>query len=124
MLGWHISVYRQADGGAEPAAQESPVGDRIAVWQTGIGGLDWLDSLVETGDVIQIQDPGYPGRYTAQAQHLLQRIKRPPGANKVWSSGPHDILTDKWEGKTVCDKSVAEACSPDEWLIVEAWDES
>ena len=124
MLGWHISVYRQADGGAEPAEQESPKGDRVAVWQTGLGGLDWLDALVETGEVVYIDDPRYPARYTAQAKHLLQRIKRPPKAKKVWSSGPHDILTDKWVGTTAFDQTVAAACSPDEWLIVVAWDES
>jgi hypothetical protein len=31
MLGWHVSVYRQTDGGASPAAFESPEGTRVAV---------------------------------------------------------------------------------------------
>jgi hypothetical protein len=35
-----------------------------------------------------------------------------------------DVITDKWEGKTVIDGATAAQCRPDEWLIVEAWDES
>ncbi len=35
MLGWHVSVYRQTDGGASPAAFESPEGTR------GTAAIDW-----------------------------------------------------------------------------------
>jgi len=42
MLGWHISVHRQADGGAHPARADSKTAARIAVWQTGLHGMDWL----------------------------------------------------------------------------------
>ncbi len=37
---------------------------------------------------------------------------------------PGDILTGKWEGKTVIDRAAAEQCRLDEWLLVTAWDES
>ena len=37
---------------------------------------------------------------------------------------PGDILGTGWEGKTVVNRAVADACRPDEWLLVEAWDES
>jgi hypothetical protein len=66
----------------------------------------------------------YPCRYTAQAKHLIPHIRGgPPGARKKWASDPGDILTSKWEGKTVIDKSFAN-CKPEEWLLVVAWDES
>jgi hypothetical protein len=35
-----------------------------------------------------------------------------------------NINTEKWEGKTMVDRPAAAACRPDEWLVVEAWDES
>lgn len=125
MLGWHISIYRQRDGGSSPASAESPEGTRLAVWQTGLGGLDWLDELVIAGKAIDLGGKGYPCRYSATAENLIPHIiDEPPHANRVWVSGKDDILTNKWEGKTVIDREVIAACRPDEWLLVEAWDES
>jgi hypothetical protein len=60
MLGWHVSVYRQKDGGSSPATFPTPEGTRLAVWQTGIGGLDWLDELVKAGKAIDLGGNGYP----------------------------------------------------------------
>jgi len=50
MLGWHISVYRQRDGGLSPATAESPEGTRLAVWQRDVDGLDWLREYVKAWD--------------------------------------------------------------------------
>jgi hypothetical protein len=125
MLGFHISVYRQPDGGTSPATFESPTGERLAVWQTGLFGLDWLDELAKEGKAINLGVQQLLGRYTARAEHVLPRVTGgPPGAKEIWSSGPFDILTEKWDGKTVIDRSGASACRPDEWLVIEAWDES
>jgi hypothetical protein len=44
MLGWHVSVYRQKEGGGSPATFESPEGARLAVWQADWDGLKWLAS--------------------------------------------------------------------------------
>ena len=125
MLGWHISVYRQTDGGASPAAPESAHGIRLAVWQTGVGGLKWLDELVTAGKTMDLGGNGYPCRCTATAEHLIPCfVDGPPEAHRIWACGPHDILGDKWEGKTVIDRVAIADCRPDEWLLVEAWDES
>ena len=125
MLGWHISIYRQLDDGTSPASLESPEGERLAVWQTGLGGLDWLEELVNAGLALVLGGNGYPCRYTATAQALLPRISGgPPRARAVWASGVNDILTEKWAGRTVIDDAAVAACRPEEWLIVEAWDES
>lgn len=125
MLGWHISIYRQADGGLSPATAESARGTRLAVWQTGPGGLAWIQELVNAGKAIDLGGNGYPCRYTATAEKLIPRtIDEPPGASLTWASGADDILTKEWEGRTVIDRSAANTCQPDEWLLVEAWDES
>ena len=80
MLGWHISIYRQADGGASPATTESIRSTRLAVWQTGLGGLDWVQELVQAGKAIDLGGNGYPCRYTAAAENLIPRIEDgPPG---------------------------------------------
>ena len=125
MLGWHISVYRQKDGGASPATMELSEGIRVAVWQTGLNGLEWLEELVKADKAIDLGGNGYPRRFTSTAEYLVPRIiEQPPGARSTWVSQAGDILTDKWEGKTVIDRAAAEQCPLDEWLLVEAWDES
>jgi len=47
-------------------------------------------------------------------------------ARDNWLCDPWDVITDadKWEGKTVVDRDAVTLCRPDEWLLVEAWDES
>jgi hypothetical protein len=125
MLGWHISVYRQTDGGGSPATAESAEGSRLAVWQTGVDGLDWLRELAKEGKVVDLGGDGYPSRFTATAEVIVPRIvDTPPGARTDWLLDAGDIVTDKWEGKTVVDGAVAAQCSADEWLIVKVWDES
>jgi len=125
MLGWNIGVYKQRDDGASPATAQSQHGARLAVWQTGFGGLDWLEELVKTGQAINLGGNGYPCRYTATAENLIPRIiETPPASRAAWVYQKGDIITDKWEGRTVVDREAAVNCRPDEWLLVEAWDES
>ena len=128
MLGWHISVYRQKDGGGSPATAESAEsgeGTRLAVWQTGVDGLDWLRELVKEGKVVDLGGNGYPSLFTATAEVIVPRIvDTPPAARDQWLLDAGDIVTDKWEGKTVVDGAVAAQCPAGEWLIVEVWDES
>jgi len=125
MLGWHISIFRQPDGGAAPATMESAKGARLAVWQTGLDGLRWLEQLVQPGNAIALGGNGYPVRYTAMAEFLLPQISdQPPQARETLAHEPGDILTDKWEGKTVVDQAALSQCAREEWLLVEAWDES
>ena len=126
MLGWHISLLRQQDSGRlEPATFESKSDTRVAVWQTGLHGLDWLDDLSKEGRIVSLGGNGYPIRYTGKASELLPRVGgKPPEALETWVCGPNDIVTDAWAGKTTFDQAELDNCTPDEWLIVEAWDES
>jgi hypothetical protein len=75
MTGWHISVYRQTDKRASPATPASPRGERLAVWQTGDGGLGWIYGLVKEGKAIDLGGNGYPHRFTVG---LLRRGATPP----------------------------------------------
>lgn len=125
MLGWHISVYKQGESSASPATAQTSAGARLAVWQTGIGGLHWLDELVEAGKAIDLGGNGYPCRYTATAEHLIPRvIDGPPQARNTWMREASDVVTDQWAGRTIVDHAAAAQCRPEEWLLVEAWDES
>jgi hypothetical protein len=122
-LGWMISVYRQSNGGSTPASFGTQQGDRLAVWQTGPVGIRWLDELVEQQKAVHLGGNGYPIRYTATAADVVPRIRDdPPGAKPVWTHDPGDIVTSDWLGKTTY--FFEGAMRADEWLIVEAWDES
>ena len=115
MLGWDISVCRQSDGGVSPATADSPEGTRLASWQAGLTGLDWLNELVKEGKAIDLGGNGYPCRYTATAEYLFPRIvDMPPGAKSDWEG---------WKVVWASEPEVA-LCRLDEWLIVEAWDQS
>jgi hypothetical protein len=125
MLGWHISVYRQTDEGASPAVFDSTEGPRLAVWQTGLGGLEWLEDLVKAGNAVDLGGTGYPLRYTATARYLVPRLlDGPPEAHETWVLRVGESAVGARAGRTVIDHDVVTACRPDEWLIVEAWDES
>ncbi len=51
-------------------------------------------------------------------------LNGPPEANKVWGLSEGDIILPGWIGKTWMDVDAIGRCSDDEWLLVEAWDES
>ena len=125
MLGWHIGVYRQESGRESQAVFAATLGSRLAVWQTGLGGMDWLKELAEREQAFPLGGNGYPLRYTAKAPAVIEVITEGlPGARDTWVSDPGDVLGSKWEGKTTIDHEVCDECDPGEWLIVEAWDES
>lgn len=125
MLGWMISVHRQANGGAAPATADAERAGRLAVWQTGLDGLRWLNDLAATGHAVNLGGNGYPMRYTAQASVLIPAIlTTPPMAQITWTLETGSVAPAGWPGQTVIDRTVIDACRPHEWLLVVAWDES
>jgi hypothetical protein len=125
MLGWHISVYRQQNDNSSPALFGAAHGTRLAVWQTGLGGLDWIYELVEQQKAINLGGNGYPLEFTAMMAYLKERLlDGPPGAKAVWTHDSTDILLPTWLGKTTMDLEALDACRPDEWMLIQAWDES
>ena len=127
MLGWHLSVYRQADGGDSPATFECKQGVRLAVWQTDVDGLDWLIDLAKEGKAMDLGGNGYPSRFTARAEILVPHLAGGSfPANETWVIGEGSYFPDPkaWIGKTQVDQESAQQCPPEEWLLVEVWDES
>ena len=127
MLGWHVSVYRQPDGGNFPATFESAEGARIAVRQTDVDGLDWLFELAKQGKAVNLGGNGYPSRFTARAEILVPYLVTGSfSANESWVIPEGSYIPDPeaYVGKTRVDQEGAQQCRPDEWLLVEVWDES
>ena len=125
MLGWNISVHRQNPVSTKPGVAGAPQGTLVAVWQANARGLQWIDDLADEGKAISLGGSGYPYSYTAPAEVVLSRIiPKPPYENEIWQAGQGDIVENRWAGRTMIDHTAAEACQPDEWLLIEAWDES
>ena len=125
MLGWHISVYQSTGVQFQADNTEQVERTRIAVWQTGLGGLDWIEEILQSGNGRQFGASGYPNRYLIQARHVVPTLlSGPPHARIVWLCEPGDVLNDKWVGRTMIDEVAARQCPADEVLLVEAWDES
>lgn len=125
MLGWMITVCRQAAGGAAPAEQESVAGDLVAQWQGRLGAIDWLRDLTKAGNAVDLGGNGYPFLITVKAGAVLPVIESgPPDENKLWGYDAGDILTSRWAGRTVFNADVAGQCGDEEWLMVEIYDES
>jgi hypothetical protein len=116
MLGWKIYITQESSAD-KPSS--------LIIWSTGISGLDWLDQLVKDGLAHDLGGNGYPNRYSAKAAVLLPKVipalpnyegKFVIGDDYVLVSGEH------WDIKL--NQSEIDACSPDETLLIEAWDES
>ena len=125
MMGWGVTVFRQTNTGDAPATFDSAKGVRLAVWQADVSGLKWIDQLKEEGHVISLGGNGYPLRYTGLAGKLLPTIlEGPPLARDRWVCDPVDVVGAGWVGGTLIEKVAIAECRPDEWLLIEAWDQS
>jgi hypothetical protein len=109
MLGWHITIYKQKKGGVTAASFSEPTDAKLAVWQSDLGGLNWLDELVKAGRVIRLGGNGYPYEYTTQIQYVRDTVLQGP---------PHD------KKHRVIDTEDLKQCPPDEWVLIQVWDES
>ena len=98
----------------------------MAVWQGGLGSLSWIRALTATADGEDLGGGGYPVRFTARAAVLDAPVRNgPPEAKEVWSSDVGDVIDFAiWPGRTVVDEVGLAECDPNEWLLIEAWDES
>lgn len=99
MFGWHLTVYRTTPTGE---------GEALATWRCGPHGLSWLQPLIERGDAQVItQNGGYPDRYRVRAGALQCRLPALLGGARVGA-----------------DADGLAQCSPEEWVVLEAWDEN
>ena len=108
MLGYWvvISTQRPEERDAIVDRKESV----LANWETGTGGIRWLEKLVEEGKATKLRGDGYPNRYVSTAQDVLPLIVVvPPGGRSSNAIFKHDKIT---------------ACPADQTLTIDAWDQS
>jgi hypothetical protein len=111
--------------GAEPGAKvvlgDDVLGGRLAVWQAGPYGLNWIvDAAAREGGVIRKFECGHPHRYLARAADVLPAIcdrvpyKAPSYEYPSWVVPEGSVLLPGYVGKTTIDDGAIENCSADE----------
>ena len=98
--GWGYNIYRQADGGATPATKASRKCHQLfSMMWTGRLDDSWLEILKKAGKALPISSDG---QYTATARDVMDC--------SYFSDGdPYS--------------SLLATCRPDEWLIIDMWDD-
>jgi len=108
MLGWWITISTHfADG--EPAEEHRAA--QLAQWETVVGGLSWIDRLVEAGLAQQVQDGGYPSRYTARWADVLPMLGERGALIKARRDGPL-----QWHPERML------VCDPEHVVAIVVWD--
>ena len=113
-LGWEIYVTKE---GAEKS---------FAIWTVGLGGIKWLDQLVELGLAEQLTGNGYPTSYKMQAKQLLPffRLNQLPNYTGQLVIGEDYVREGGLHTGVIIRKELMSECSDDDPLLVEAWDQS
>lgn len=131
MLGYWISISTLKP---EEWDAESHIDRKKAVladWETGVGGIDWLENLVKEGKATRLLSDGYPNRYTSTADIVLplmmgDAIK--PVDNGIWifgnDEGEEYAQPPGWIGKVNLRPESIRACPSDAVLTIDAWDQS
>jgi hypothetical protein len=139
VLGWNISVYRLNDEEAirdafasAPAHPQrrlefdgAALVERIAVWQAGVYGLDWIERIAdEDGEGIALIRDGYPHWFLVRADDLIPQIVEGCRRN-TWCGrhGERDACSPTGSARRRSTRRPMRSCKG-EWLLVEAWDQS
>lgn len=122
MLGWLV-VIAHADAPA-PVKRDGP--RTLASWYTSLGGLDWIEFLVVTGQATFHSGNGYPSRYLANASEILPLIHagRPPPHAGMSVIGDDYVLPNGWSGDFMSNADQIAACRASDLFAIEAWDQS
>jgi len=121
MLGWWIVIFAQTPD--ERAATTGSAEPMLASWETSLGGIQWIDRLVEAGKAEELSRGGYPNRYSAKACDILPLIADgpPPYDGPIVIGDDYVVPGGSSRDLILCHDKIA-TCPPERVLTIEAWD--
>ena len=103
----------------------------LAEWETGVGGIRWLEKLVEEGKATKLRGDGYPNRYTSTADIVLPLLTGDaikPADDGIWvfgmDEGEEYAQPPGWMGKVNLRPERIRTCPTDAEKKIEDWDQS
>ena len=129
MLGYWIVVSTQT-----PEERDAIIDRKksvLAEWEAGVGGIRWLEKLVEEGKATKLRGDGYPNRYTSTADIVLPLLTGDaikPADDGIWvfgmDEGEEYAQPPGWMGKVNLRPERIRTCPTDAALTIDAWDQS
>jgi hypothetical protein len=107
MRGWSIIISQ-----ATPEERDSKLDMKhatLTTWDTGVGGVQWLERLSTTGKATQLRVGGYPTRFVARADVIFQVLE-------------NGALPEIWISQKIIYPERIAACPLDRVLTIDAWD--
>lgn len=126
MLGWYISVYDTTAVDTPSKAIDRKEFERqhlIANWEAGLGGLDWIDTLVNEDKGQCLGGDGYPLRYRVVAHDFFEAMKLNQLAGKSKEViGEDYLMPENWRGAIKLDIAKIGLVDPNNILLITAFD--
>ncbi|MFH8893392.1 hypothetical protein [Streptomyces sp. NPDC017949] len=113
MLGWNITVSTLSPAEMADATPPTEAAATLAFWSVRPFGTDWLRDLELAGKAKELLNGGYPCRYVVRAGDLLPLL----------ADGPPIGRCDVVLSASMSPDRMA-ACTEDQMLTVDAWDQS